>query len=180
MDKEQLKLHISSIQSEIDRIQALLSDYIGDIIAVNKDRNAQSHMEAVWKLADDLTTTFQLSNPATYELFKYLKEINELSSLLNNDNDKKKRKKINVTDDDSSNKTINNEINSPPTKRIHRATSKNAKEILFQLLAHTTFYDDDQLLYDVLHELQDIESGWTKERAMIYWRNHHNKNKQNM
>ncbi|CAG8722390.1 3958_t:CDS:1, partial [Cetraspora pellucida] len=71
--------------------------------------------------------------------------------------------KINVTDDDSSNKTINDEMNSPSTKCICRATSKNAKEILTRLLAHTTFPNDDQLLYDVLHELQDIESGWTKE-----------------
>ncbi|CAG8759644.1 2893_t:CDS:1, partial [Cetraspora pellucida] len=186
------------------RIQALLSDYIGDIFTVNKDRKAQSYMEVVWKLADDLTTSFQLSNPATHELFKYSKEINEvgfsliatcyaegikrlnsiynqeilkteekivkgrrscnlnvykLSSLLNNDdNDKKKRKKINVTDDDSSNKTINDEMNSPSTKRICRATSKNVKEILTRLLVHTTFSDNDQLLYDVLHELQDIKS----------------------
>ncbi|CAG8566068.1 23441_t:CDS:2 [Cetraspora pellucida] len=73
------------------------------------------------------------------------------------------RVKINVTDDDSSNKTINDEMNLPSTKRICRATSKNAKEILTRLLTHTTFSDDGQLLYNVLHELQDIESGWTKE-----------------
>ncbi|CAG8635635.1 4280_t:CDS:1, partial [Dentiscutata erythropus] len=60
------------------------------------------------------------------------------------------------------------------------ATSKNAKEILSQLLAHTTFPDNDQLLYNVFHELQDIELDWTKECAMIYWQNHHTKNKQNM
>ncbi|CAG8649651.1 16384_t:CDS:2 [Gigaspora rosea] len=148
---------------------------------------------------DDLTTVFQLFNPATHELFKYSKEINEvgfsliatcyaegikrLNSIYNQEILKTEEKvvkgqrscNVNV-----SNKTINNEINSPPTKRIRRATSKNAKEILSQLLAHTTFPDNDQLLYDVLHELQDIELGWTKERAMIYWQNHHNKNKQNM
>ncbi|CAG8765605.1 18219_t:CDS:2, partial [Dentiscutata erythropus] len=98
MDKEQLKLHISSIQSEIDRIQALLSDYIGDIITVGKDRNVQFYKEAVWKLADNLTAAFQLT------------------------------------------------------------TSNNAKEILSQLLTHTTLSDNDQLLYDILYELQDIES----------------------
>ncbi|CAG8752673.1 14310_t:CDS:2, partial [Gigaspora margarita] len=60
------------------RIQALLLDYIGDIIAVSKDRNVQFHIKAVWKLADDLTIAFQLSNPATYKLFEYSKEINEV------------------------------------------------------------------------------------------------------
>ncbi|CAG8669104.1 6706_t:CDS:2 [Cetraspora pellucida] len=54
-------------------------------------------------------------------------------------------------------------MNSPFTKHIYRAISKNMKEILTRLLAHTTFSNDNQLLYDVLYELQDIESGWTKE-----------------
>ncbi|CAG8822653.1 20834_t:CDS:1, partial [Racocetra persica] len=53
-------------------------------------------------------------------------------------------------------------------------TSSNAKEILSQLLPCTSFSDDDQLLYKALHDLQDIETGWTKERVLTYWRNHKN------
>ncbi|CAG8469896.1 15107_t:CDS:2 [Cetraspora pellucida] len=74
---EQLKLQIASAQSERDRIQALLSEYIGDIITINKDRNAQSLKEAIWKLADALLTAFHLPNPTTHELFKNTMEINE-------------------------------------------------------------------------------------------------------
>ncbi|CAG8784209.1 9268_t:CDS:1, partial [Racocetra fulgida] len=36
----------------------------------------------VWKLADKLTTTFQLSDPTIHELFKDSKEINETGFLL--------------------------------------------------------------------------------------------------
>ncbi|CAG8835630.1 18672_t:CDS:2, partial [Gigaspora margarita] len=158
MDKEQLKLHISSIQSEIDRIQALLSNYIEDIIAVSKDRNAQFHMKAVWKLADDLTIVFQLFNPATYELFKYSKEINEVGFSLIAICYTEGIKRLNSIYIQEILKTEEKVIKGRRSCNVNVATSKNAKEILSQLLAHTTFSDNDQLLYDVLYKLQNLES----------------------
>ncbi|CAG8691459.1 5551_t:CDS:1, partial [Cetraspora pellucida] len=84
-----------------------------------------------------------------------------------------KKRKIST---DSDSKTITNDNEkTPSTKRIRRSTSSKAKEILSQLLIHKSFAEDDQLLYEVLRELQDIELGWDKERVITYWRNHHNK-----
>ncbi|CAG8748461.1 11644_t:CDS:1, partial [Cetraspora pellucida] len=59
MNNEQLKLQISSVQSERDRIKILLAEYIEDIIMINKDRNVQPRKEIVWKLADKLIDAFQ-------------------------------------------------------------------------------------------------------------------------
>ncbi|CAG8753699.1 17383_t:CDS:2 [Dentiscutata erythropus] len=154
MDKEQLKLHISSIQSEIDRIQALLSDYIGDIITVD---------------------------PTTHELFKNSKEINEVGFLFIATYYEKEIKKLNSIYNQEILKTEKKVVKGRRSCdiNVHKLTTRNnAKEILSQLLTHTTLSDDDQLLYDVLHELQDIESGWTKERVMTYVRNYHKKNNQ--
>ncbi|CAG8457518.1 4425_t:CDS:2 [Gigaspora margarita] len=187
---EQLKLQISSAQSERDRIQTLLSEYIGDVVTLNKDRNAQSRKEAIWKLAEDLMSAFQLPDPTAHELFTNTMEINEtgfslisscrrrhdvniykLSTLLSNNGKGKKRKCMDsviskpITDN-------NNESEKNPPKRIRRSTSNSAKEILTQLLTCRSFSDDDQLLYK---ELQDVDPGWTNERVITYWRNQKNK-----
>ncbi|CAG8495403.1 10033_t:CDS:10 [Diversispora eburnea] len=69
------------------------------------------------------------------------------------------------------------------TKRIRGSTINKAKEILSRLLTHKSFIEDDQLLYKVLHELQDIESGWDKDRISsvagwrLFFREHAKKNK---
>ncbi|CAG8825059.1 4174_t:CDS:1, partial [Cetraspora pellucida] len=44
-------------------------------------------------------------------------------------------------------------------------TNNNAKEILFQLLTYSSFSDNNQLLYNILHKLQDVKSAWTKEHV---------------
>ncbi|CAG8794788.1 8971_t:CDS:1, partial [Racocetra persica] len=43
------------------------------------------------------------------------------------------------------------------------STSSKAKEILSQLLIHKYSNENDQLLYKIFHELEDVESGWNKE-----------------
>ncbi|CAG8715106.1 10737_t:CDS:2, partial [Racocetra persica] len=45
-----------------------------------------------------------------------------------------------------------------------RSTSSKAKEILSQLLIYKYSNENDQLLYKILYELEDVESGWNKER----------------
>ena len=77
MDPEELKLQISSIQAERDRLTLLLSEYVGDNISVRGERAVKSRKESLWKLANDLITAFNLKNPLEHELFRNTKEMNE-------------------------------------------------------------------------------------------------------
>ncbi|CAG8491715.1 6531_t:CDS:2 [Dentiscutata erythropus] len=96
----------------------------------------------------------------------------KLSTLLSNHGKGKKRKNMdNVISKPITNNNNESEKNSSP-KHIRRLTSNSAKEILAQLLTCNSFSNDDQLLYKVLHKLQDVDPGWTKERVITYWRNH--------
>ncbi|CAG8847697.1 21204_t:CDS:2, partial [Gigaspora margarita] len=126
-----------------------------DVVTLNKDRNAQSQKEAIWKLAKDL--------------MRHDVNIYKLSTLLSNNGKGKKRKCMDsiiskpITDNNNE-----SEKNPPPSKHICWFTSNSAKEILTQLLTCRSFSDNDQLLYKVLHELQDVDPGWTKERIITY------------
>jgi len=75
MTSDELSLQISAVQSEKDRLELLFSEYIGDNVLVQKERNVKSHKEGMWNLIDDLTDAFSRSNPLTHELFSYSKEM---------------------------------------------------------------------------------------------------------
>ena len=77
MDNEDLKLQISSVQAERDRLTMLLSEYVGDEILIKGERAIKSRKDSLWKLANSLTIAFNLENPLTHELFKNTKEMNE-------------------------------------------------------------------------------------------------------
>ncbi|CAG8477559.1 9184_t:CDS:2, partial [Dentiscutata heterogama] len=165
----------ASVQSERDRIQTLLSEYIGDIFTINKDRNVQSRKEAIWKLVESLLAAFQLPDPTTHELFVNTMEINETGfSLLSscymegiNRQNSLYRQEILKVEKRVVKGRRRHDIN------VYKLSSfNNAKEILSQLLTCNSFSDDDKLLYEVLHKLQDVDPGWTKERVIMYWRNH--------
>ena len=77
MDSEDLKLQIASVQTERDRLTMLLSEYTNDNILIKGERTVKSRKESLWKLAENLTNAFNLTNPLTHELFKNTKEMNE-------------------------------------------------------------------------------------------------------
>ena len=77
IDPEELKLQISSTQSERDRLTMLLSEYVGDNILVRGECAVKSRKESLWKLANDLIIAFNLENLLEHELFRNTKEMNE-------------------------------------------------------------------------------------------------------
>ncbi|CAB4385234.1 unnamed protein product [Rhizophagus irregularis] len=77
MNSEELKLQISSVQNERDRLTMLLSEYVGDDILVGGERAVKSRKESLWKLINDLKIAFNLTDPLSHELFKNTKEMNE-------------------------------------------------------------------------------------------------------
>ncbi|CAG8571765.1 4997_t:CDS:1 [Dentiscutata heterogama] len=75
MDIEELKLQISSVQAERERLELLLSQYMGDAVIAKEDRCVQSRKERLWKLANDLFNAFSLPDPKTHELFINTQEL---------------------------------------------------------------------------------------------------------
>ena len=75
--QENLKAQISSVQNERDRLNILLSEYVGDSISIREEQIVKSRKDSLWKLADDLLEAFNLPNPALHELFINTKEMNE-------------------------------------------------------------------------------------------------------
>ena len=57
------------MQSERDRLNLLLSEYVGDNFLSHTDRNMKSRKEALWKLVKSLGEAFGSLNPAQHELF---------------------------------------------------------------------------------------------------------------
>ena len=77
MDNEELKHQITSVQNERDRLNTLLSEYVGDTALFKGERTVKSRKESLWKLAENLTTAFNLPDPTTHQLFKNAKEMNK-------------------------------------------------------------------------------------------------------
>jgi hypothetical protein len=77
MDENNLKAQISSVQDERDRLNILLSEYVGDAILIREERTVKSRKDSLWKLADDLLEAFNLPNPVLHNLFKNTKETND-------------------------------------------------------------------------------------------------------
>ena len=69
MDNEELKHQITSVQNERDRLNTLLSEYVGDTALFKGERTVKSRKESLWKLAENLTTALNLPDPTTHELF---------------------------------------------------------------------------------------------------------------
>ncbi|CAI2200429.1 4876_t:CDS:2, partial [Funneliformis geosporum] len=58
----ELKLQIMSIQSERDRLNLLISEYVSDNLSTSIDRNIKSRKDALWKLIADLRLAFENPN----------------------------------------------------------------------------------------------------------------------
>ena len=77
MDIKNLKLQISSVQTERERLIMLLSEYVEDLVLIQGEYAIKSRKGSLQKLAEDLTNAFNLPNPLNHKLFKNTKEMNK-------------------------------------------------------------------------------------------------------
>jgi hypothetical protein len=75
MDLEELKIQISSVQAERERLDLLISEFISDTVVIRNEKAIQSRKEVLWKLVNELFDAFSLIDPKTHELFSNAQEI---------------------------------------------------------------------------------------------------------
>ncbi|PYY20774.1 MAG: hypothetical protein DMG62_22055 [Acidobacteria bacterium] len=73
---EDLKQRISSIQTERERLDVLLNEYVGEDIFIRSERTIKSRKEALWNLVNQLVDAFNLIDSTTHEIFKDTTENN--------------------------------------------------------------------------------------------------------
>jgi len=66
---DDLKAKIRSVQSERERLNLLLSEYVSDKFLIQSKRNTQSRKEVLWKLINELRDAFSHDNPCEHRLF---------------------------------------------------------------------------------------------------------------
>lgn len=69
-NSDELDLQISSVQSERERLNLLLREYVGKKSFVSDDRILQSRQSASWNLVDDLVDAFLSPDPTQHRLFQ--------------------------------------------------------------------------------------------------------------
>ncbi|CAB5192746.1 unnamed protein product [Rhizophagus irregularis] len=72
IDEAKLKASIKAAQSERDRIDLLLSEYLDDTSISQSERAINSRWEVLWKLIEDLVIVFDMVDPLSHEIFKDL------------------------------------------------------------------------------------------------------------
>ncbi len=75
---EELSLQISSVQTERERLDLLISEYIGDTVVVREERAVQSRKEVLWQLANELLSAFSLEDPKMHDIFLNAPEITSI------------------------------------------------------------------------------------------------------
>ncbi|GES82336.1 hypothetical protein GLOIN_2v1474502 [Rhizophagus clarus] len=75
MDLEELKIQISSVQAERERLDLLIFEFISDTVVIRNEKAIQSRKEVLWKLVNELFDAFSLIDPKTHELFSNAQEI---------------------------------------------------------------------------------------------------------
>ncbi|RGB23133.1 hypothetical protein C1646_677340 [Rhizophagus diaphanus] len=72
IDEAKLKASIKAAQSERDRIDLLLSEYLDDTSISQSEHAIDSRREVLWKLIEDLVIIFDMIDPLSHEIFKDL------------------------------------------------------------------------------------------------------------
>ncbi|GBB97324.1 hypothetical protein RclHR1_29680003 [Rhizophagus clarus] len=70
IDEKTLKDQIKNIQDERERIDFLMSEYLGDHAVSSSEQAIKSRKESLWKLIHDLVTIFGMKNPLSHPLFE--------------------------------------------------------------------------------------------------------------
>ncbi|RHZ52596.1 hypothetical protein Glove_460g64 [Diversispora epigaea] len=69
INKSTLKRNIKAAQSERERINLLLNEYLEDTSVSHSQRAVNSRKEAMWKLVDNLIEIFNIQNPLEHPIF---------------------------------------------------------------------------------------------------------------
>jgi hypothetical protein len=70
IDENNLKTQIKASQSERERIDLLMSEYLNDNSISHSERAIDSRQESLWKLVNDLVEVFEMDNPISHQLFQ--------------------------------------------------------------------------------------------------------------
>ena len=70
IDEKNLKNQIKASQSERERIDLLMSEYLSDHSISHSERAIESRQESLWELVNDLVEIFGMDNPLSHQLFQ--------------------------------------------------------------------------------------------------------------
>ncbi|PKY61769.1 hypothetical protein RhiirA4_523616 [Rhizophagus irregularis] len=73
IDEKNLKNQIKASQSERERIDLLMSEYLNDNSISHSERAIKSRQESLWELVNDLVAIFEMDNPLSHQLFQKYK-----------------------------------------------------------------------------------------------------------
>ncbi|PKY35027.1 hypothetical protein RhiirB3_455333, partial [Rhizophagus irregularis] len=73
IDEKNLKNQIKASQSERERIDLLMSEYLNDNSISHSERAIKSCQESLWELVNDLVAIFEMDNPLSHQLFQKYK-----------------------------------------------------------------------------------------------------------
>ena len=70
IDEKNLKNQIKASQSERERIDLLMSEYLNDNSISHSKRAIESRQKSLWELINDLVEVFGMDNPLSHQLFQ--------------------------------------------------------------------------------------------------------------
>jgi hypothetical protein len=70
IDEKNLKNQIKASQSERERIDLLMNEYLNDNSISHSERAIKSRQESLWELVNDLVVIFGMDNPLSHQLFQ--------------------------------------------------------------------------------------------------------------
>jgi len=70
IDEKNTKNQIKASQSERERIDLLMSEYLNDHSISHSERAIESRQESLWELVNDLVEIFGMDNPLSHQLFQ--------------------------------------------------------------------------------------------------------------
>jgi hypothetical protein len=70
IDEKNLKNQIKASQSERERIDLLMSEYLSDHSISHSERAIESRQESLWELVNNLVEIFGMDNPLSHQLFQ--------------------------------------------------------------------------------------------------------------
>ncbi|CAH1769627.1 14712_t:CDS:1, partial [Entrophospora sp. SA101] len=70
-------MQIQSVQTEYDRLEPLVSEFIQKNTIHKGERAKVQQRDILWSVVDELTKAFNLSDPTEHEFFKNTKEMND-------------------------------------------------------------------------------------------------------
>ncbi|CAB5326022.1 unnamed protein product [Rhizophagus irregularis] len=139
IDQENLKRQVKASQSEYERIELFLNEYLHNNTSTNHERSTNLRKDEMWSLECYKQGLHRIHLIYVQEVLKKEKidttgrRVKEVLVTKYKDIEKpfRKRKKTNILDNQSGSS------DEPPKKRVRRIPSKEAVEILAPMVAHS-------------------------------------------